>query len=144
MTKFERFRNRISKFRSHIIQYVLTFWRYLADKIGIRHDPSASLAGAQEHARVLVQGEPAVESHTRTIYPDTVRSSDRDPEWELKAQPDIDFGRLDDLEAFAEELTVPKETIERWIAAGILTPVEIRVAERLIKIMREKDRRKLS
>jgi len=56
----------------------------------------------------------------------------------VKSQADIDFYRLDNLEDFAQESTVARETIERWISAGILSPGETKIAERLIKIMRER------
>jgi len=52
---------------------------------------------------------------------------------------DIDLVSLDDLEACAEELTLPAETIESWVGAGILSPRETEIAERLIRIMRAKD-----
>ena len=52
---------------------------------------------------------------------------------------DIDLVSLDDLEAFAEELTLPAETVESWVKAGILSPRETEIAERLIRIMRARD-----
>ena len=52
---------------------------------------------------------------------------------------DIDLVSLDDLEACAEELTLPAETIESWVGAGILSPRETEIAERLIRIMRARD-----
>lgn len=141
MRKFEFIRNWTQRFRFTISTFMRTFWRFLAGKIGIRREPSDRLPIPPAATRVIVEGESIAESHEKAVYADTAGNSDRRSEWELKGQPDIDFGRLDDLEAFAEEMTVPKETIERWVAAGILSPVEIRVAERLIKIMREKDRK---
>ena len=57
----------------------------------------------------------------------------------VKSQADIDFYRLDNLEDFAKESKVARETIERWVSAGILSPGETIIAERLIKIMREKE-----
>jgi hypothetical protein len=57
----------------------------------------------------------------------------------VKSQADIDFYRLDNLEDFAKESTVARETIERWISAGILSPGETIIAEKLIKIMRERE-----
>lgn len=52
---------------------------------------------------------------------------------------DIDFLNLDNLEAFAEGLTLPAEAIESWVGAGILSPQETEIAERLIRIMRARD-----
>jgi len=144
MTKFELILNRIKKIRFQLSQLVIAVWRSVADKIGIRRDPSSSLPISQETARVVVHGETAAEPHANAAYTDSAREIDRSSDWEPMAQPDIDFGRLDNLEAFAQEMTVPRETIERWVGAGILSPVEIRVAEQLIKIMREKDRKNSS
>lgn len=57
----------------------------------------------------------------------------------VQSQADIDFYRLDNLEDFAKESTVARETIERWVSAGILSPGETKIAEKLIKIMREQE-----
>jgi hypothetical protein len=53
--------------------------------------------------------------------------------------PEIDFSKENDLEAYTKRLNVPRETIERWVAAGILRPDEIKVAEKMLKIMRKRD-----
>ena len=53
--------------------------------------------------------------------------------------PEIDFSKENDLEAYTKTLNVPREVIERWVAAGILRPDEIRVAEKILKIMRKND-----
>lgn len=58
---------------------------------------------------------------------------------EIVPDLDIDLVSLDDLEACAEELTLPAETIESWVGAGILSPRETEIAERLIRIMRVRD-----
>ncbi len=47
---------------------------------------------------------------------------------------EIDFSKENDLEAYTKRLNVPRETIERWVAAGILRPDEIKVAEKMLKI----------
>jgi hypothetical protein len=52
---------------------------------------------------------------------------------------EIDFSIEIDLEAYTKRLNVPREMIERWVAAGILRPDEIKVAEKMLKIMRNKD-----
>lgn len=69
--------------------------------------------------------------------------ADADPDLTVKTRsiPEIDFTGRDNLEAYAEELAVPAETIEKLIGAGIMSPNEITLAERLIRIMREKDRK---
>ena len=58
----------------------------------------------------------------------------------LKTIEDLDISRIDDLEEYAQEITVSQETLASWISAGILSPYEIQIAEKLIKIMREKER----
>ncbi len=62
-----------------------------------------------------------------------------DPEAAVLVQDrEIDFSRVQDLEAYTENLNVPQESIERWISAGLLYPDEIRTAERMLKIIRKK------
>lgn len=48
------------------------------------------------------------------------------------------FTRQSDLDAYARGLSIPPEVIEKWISAGLLFPDEIRMAEKIIKILREK------
>lgn len=62
--------------------------------------------------------------------------SDRGP-----IQTEADFHGLNNLEAFAKEATVTQEMIEKWVAAGILSPQETLVAEKLIKLMRQNAQR---
>lgn len=140
MTTFEFIQNWTRRFRLKTYHVFIALWSFLSGKFGLRRKSPESLPDAREAAQVVVSRDPA-EAPAKTVYADTADSADQRSDWELKTQTEIDFGRLDDLEAFAEEMTVPKETIQRWIAAGILTPVEIRVAERLVKIMRDKDRK---
>lgn len=54
------------------------------------------------------------------------------------AADEMAFTRQGDIEAYANGLTIPPETIEKWISAGLLFPDEIRMAEKIIKILREK------
>ena len=56
--------------------------------------------------------------------------------------PEIDFSKENDLETYTKSLNVPEEVIESWVAAGILRPDEIQVAEKMLKIMRKKDSRR--
>jgi hypothetical protein len=74
-------------------------------------------------------------------YPATFRNpvSSRKSEIVPENSLDIDLVSLDDLETCAEELTLPAETIESWVGAGILSPRETEIAERLIRIMRARD-----
>ena len=52
---------------------------------------------------------------------------------------DIDLVGLDDLEASAEELTLQAETIKSCVGAGILSPRDTEIAEKLIRIMRARE-----
>lgn len=51
---------------------------------------------------------------------------------------EIDFTRTDDLESYMEDLKVPAGKIEGWISAGVLYPDEIKIAEKMIRILRKK------
>ncbi len=52
---------------------------------------------------------------------------------------DVAFSPQSDLEAYVRGLTVSREVIEDWIAAGLLLPEEIKMAEKMIKIMRKNE-----
>lgn len=71
-----------------------------------------------------------------------VVSQPKDPEVApMVRQPmdEVAFSPQGDLEAYVQGLTVPREVIERWISAGLLLPEEIKVAEKMIRIMRKKE-----
>jgi hypothetical protein len=55
---------------------------------------------------------------------------------------DIDLVSLDDLDACAKELTLPAESVESWVGAGILSPRETEIAERLIRFIRARDQKR--
>ena len=55
------------------------------------------------------------------------------------AMQEIDFSRQLNLDDYADELSLPSATLEGWRAAGILCPSETKVAEKLIRIIREKE-----
>jgi hypothetical protein len=57
-----------------------------------------------------------------------------DRSWEMEEE--IDLSHQADLEGYARDLNVSKESIERWISSGLLMPEELKVAEKLVKIMR--------
>jgi hypothetical protein len=48
---------------------------------------------------------------------------------------DLDLSQQTDLEGYARELSISKESIERWISSGLLMPDEMKVAEKLVKFM---------
>jgi hypothetical protein len=48
---------------------------------------------------------------------------------------EVDLANLTDLEAYARGSSVSKKSIEQWISSGLLMPEELKVAEKLIKIM---------
>ena len=52
-------------------------------------------------------------------------------------ESDIDLSWQSDLEGYAKDIAVSKESIERWISSGLLMPEELKVAEKLVKIMRK-------
>ena len=52
--------------------------------------------------------------------------------------PEFDFSKESDLEDYTQRLSVSQEMIKRWIGAGILRPDEIKVAEKMLKIMRKR------
>jgi hypothetical protein len=56
---------------------------------------------------------------------------------------EVDFSYQGDLEAYVEGLTVPRQVIEHWISAGLLFPEEMKVAERIVRIMRKKEQGQL-
>lgn len=59
------------------------------------------------------------------------------PEGMVELDHDIDLSPHTDLEDYARSLHVSKESIERWISSGLLMPEELKVAEKLVKIMRK-------
>jgi hypothetical protein len=50
---------------------------------------------------------------------------------------EIDLSRRADLEGYARDINISTESIERWISSGLLMPEELKVAEKLVKIMRK-------
>jgi len=116
-----------------------------------------------DEERVEKQTTPAVERLNQTVktrsattgggiqtewqtdgYPAVFRNpvSSRKSEIVPENSFDIDLVSLDDLEACAEELPLPVETLENWVGAGILSPRETEIAERLIRIMRARDQKR--
>ena len=55
-----------------------------------------------------------------------------------RTNQDIDSTGFSSLEGYAEGLSVSEETISKWVNAGILSPQETEVAEKVIRIMRSK------
>jgi len=53
---------------------------------------------------------------------------------------DIDSTGFSSLEGYAEGLSISEETIAKWVSAGILSPRETEIAEKVIRIMRNKAR----
>ena len=64
------------------------------------------------------------------------------PSSAMKKSPEmdseIDLSRQADLEGYARDTDMSKESIERWISSGLLMPEELKVAEKLVKLMRDK------
>ncbi len=72
------------------------------------------------------------ESHGRMPHLGLDPTQPADP-WEMEKE--IDLSARTDLEDYARGLSVSKESIERWISSGLLMPEELKVAEKLVKIM---------
>jgi hypothetical protein len=59
-----------------------------------------------------------------------------DPPVETRtAEQEVDLTNLTDLEAYARGSAVSRKSIEQWISSGLLMPDELKVAEKLIKMM---------
>jgi hypothetical protein len=56
----------------------------------------------------------------------------------LEMDGEIDLSRQADLEDYARDINMSKESVERWISSGLLMPEELKVAEKLVKLMRDK------
>jgi len=108
------------------------------EKQGYEH-PADSNALATHPDREPV--DPSTPPHTET--PPYGHADGIGVDFALKTHQDIDFTRQDNLEEYLQEITVSKETIQSWISAGILSPHDVRIAEKLIKIMRQSDRDRL-
>ena len=94
-----------------ILNYLFKFMK--------KSDPKPDLAYVQE-----VRGQaPAVE-------PGPTQPAE---EWEIENE--IDLSTQTDLEDYARGLSISKKSIERWISSGLLMPEELKVAEKLVKIM---------
>jgi hypothetical protein len=72
------------------------------------------------------------EADAKSILPPDPSSG---PTGDIHEQTEADFHGLINLEAFVKGTTVTRETIKKWVAAGILSPQETLVAEKLIKLM---------
>lgn len=108
------------------------------EDLDVRHPaPSQNLnehlpyESARDHAYREITARPTPDAG-RTYDPDSGNGRD------IKAAVDIDLPREDQLEDHASGMQIPPETLEKWIAAGILCPDEIRAAEKLLKMIRQK------
>lgn len=50
---------------------------------------------------------------------------------------EFDLSRHADLEVYAKDINVSRESIERWISSGLLMPEELKMAEKLVQLMRK-------
>jgi hypothetical protein len=51
------------------------------------------------------------------------------------AENEVDLANLTDLEAYARGSGVSKKSIEQWISSGLLMPEELKVADKLKKML---------
>jgi hypothetical protein len=57
---------------------------------------------------------------------------------------EIDFSPQSDLETYTHGLGVSRASVERWISSGLLMPEEIKVAEKMARIMRQREKARTS
>jgi hypothetical protein len=50
---------------------------------------------------------------------------------------EIDLSRHADLEVYAKDINMSRESIEQWISSGLLMPEELKMAEKLLQLMRK-------
>lgn len=50
---------------------------------------------------------------------------------------EIDLSRHADLEGYAKDINISRESVERWISSGLLMPEELKMAEKLVQLMRK-------
>ncbi len=50
---------------------------------------------------------------------------------------EIDLSRHADIEDYAKDINISRESIERWISSGLLMPEELKMAEKLVQLMRK-------
>ncbi len=74
--------------------------------------------------------------------PALVEVYDDAPRWRpaLQSLRHVDFSHNGDLEGYVRGLNVPRETIEQWISTGLLFPDEMKMAEKIIQIMRRQEK----
>lgn len=123
-----------------------TLVRTLADegRVEKQADPAFDRLNQAVKTRPATTGDGIQADWQTDGYPAAFRNpvSSRKNEIVPKNNLDIDLVSLDDLEACAEELTLPAESIESWVGAGILSPRETEIAERLIRIIRARDQKR--
>ena len=92
--------------------------------------------------KILGKGRP--EPTLAYVQDDALKSE----EWQGKPHPsvattlremddEIDLSRRSDLEGYAKDINVSRESIERWISSGLLMPEELKMAEKLVQLMRK-------
>ncbi len=52
----------------------------------------------------------------------------------------VDFSYTGDLESYVRGLAVPRETIEEWISTGLLFPEEMKMAGKMVQILRRQEK----
>ena len=142
MTKSDRLKNLASLMRqlynnSRIVRFVVSlFQKTRGEKPqGRRYsDSDEPIIVRQSDSENLKSFQDQVPKNTTVDNFDTDRNI-----FDPMPDSEIDFSIEIDLEAYTKKLNVPRETIERWVAAGILRPDEIKVAEKMLKIMRKRD-----
>lgn len=96
----------------------MTFLKFLR-KFITKNNPKPPLAYVQEARNQVPATTPDPEPATAS----------------LEIEHEIDLSGRTDLEDYARGLGASKKSIERWISSGLLMPEELKVAEKLLKIM---------
>jgi hypothetical protein len=73
--------------------------------------------------------------HASRNQTSAVGIGDSPPVETSEAEHEVDLAGLTDLEAYARGSGVSRKFIEQWISSGLLMPEELKVAEKLVKMM---------
>jgi hypothetical protein len=74
------------------------------------------------------------------IYEDSASPQPTDQGPVDPKMPTVDFSYSGDLESYVRGLHVPRDVIEQWISTGLLFPDEMKMAEKMIQIMRRQEK----
>ena len=108
----------------------MTKFQRIIDWFNSKFSISSEYQGGQRQEFVRLESPVPQSQHAQPA--ETLR-----PMEAVIGEPEVAFNHQVNLEAYAKGLEIPADTIERLISAGLLLPDEIKVAEKMIRIMRE-------